>query len=88
MSHFFLLLEKREVEMPANRKTDGFRAQRHGATELSCSWCGSAVPLPAGEFSGVCIDCGTVMFRDPLGGAAASKRSSWGMGNHVPAPAV
>lgn len=33
------------------------------AVELSCSWCGTDVPLPAGDFSGVCIDCGTVMFR-------------------------
>lgn len=30
---------------------------------VDCSWCGSGVPLESGEFSGVCIDCGTVMFR-------------------------
>lgn len=34
-----------------------------GQVDVDCSWCGSGVPLPPGEFSGVCIDCGTVMFR-------------------------
>lgn len=34
------------------------------SVKLACSWCGSDVPLPSGDFSGVCIDCGTVMFRD------------------------
>lgn len=31
--------------------------------EIPCSWCGADVLLPAGDFSGVCIECGTVMFR-------------------------
>ena len=34
-----------------------------GNVEIDCSWCGSGVPVPAGDFCGVCIDCGTVMFR-------------------------
>lgn len=34
-----------------------------GEVELQCSWCGASVPLPAGDYSSVCIDCGTVMFR-------------------------
>lgn len=31
--------------------------------EVNCSWCCSRVPLPAGDYSGVCIECGTVVFR-------------------------
>ncbi|MHB1389726.1 MAG: hypothetical protein ACYCXF_00600 [Thermoleophilia bacterium] len=31
--------------------------------EVGCSWCDCEVPLPAGDFSGVCIECGTVVFR-------------------------
>ena len=53
--------------MPAKRILERFELHRHlGSQELPCSWCGSSVPLPAGDFSGVCIDCGTVVFRRPL----------------------
>ncbi|MHB9053321.1 MAG: hypothetical protein ACYC5F_04945 [Thermoleophilia bacterium] len=74
--------------MPA-KGTIEFKVRRFGPTELSCSWCGSGVPLPAGEFSGVCIDCGTVMFRNPLDAGSASERSlAWSLGGHLPVPAV
>jgi hypothetical protein len=75
--------------MPMNRVSDKMRLRRLEAQELSCSWCGYGVPLPAGEFSGVCIDCGTVMFREPLITDGASERNHvWGTGNpFIPAPA-
>jgi hypothetical protein len=37
-----------------------------GPVDLDCAWCDSSVPLPAGEFCGVCINCGMVMFRDSI----------------------
>lgn len=36
--------------------------------EMDCPWCAAAVPLAAGEFCGVCIDCGMVLFREPVTG--------------------
>ena len=57
----------------------------HRGLELAsvpCSWCGEDVPLPAGDFSGVCIECGTVMFRGPHRDAVAEPAE------YVPAPAV
>ncbi len=76
--------------MPADVMSRTFRFRRSEALELACSWCGSGVPLPEGEFSGVCIDCGTVMFRKPLNDDGFSERNhGWGMGNPLtPAPAV
>lgn len=74
--------------MPADPTVDRLKPLKHKAVELSCSWCGSAVPLPPGEFSGVCIDCGTVMFRDPILADSASERSLWNTGSPLPAPAV
>ncbi|MHB8792879.1 MAG: hypothetical protein ACYC6O_06025 [Thermoleophilia bacterium] len=76
--------------MPANIMSGKFGRRKLEAMELSCSWCASAVPLPAGEHSGVCIDCGTVMFRgDPVFEGASERRNSWGMGSPMnPAPAV
>lgn len=74
--------------MPVTAATE-LKVRRIGSMELPCSWCGTSVPLPAGEFSGVCIDCGTVMFRNPLGAGRASERSrAWSLGGHVPVPAV
>ncbi len=51
------------------------------AVERDCSWCGTRVPLPAGELCGVCIDCGTVVFRDTsaageAGGGNAQPRAA------------
>lgn len=40
--------------------------------EITCSWCAEAVPMPAGDHSGVCIRCGTVMFRGLRGGLPGS----------------
>lgn len=76
--------------MPAKVMASSFRLRRSEALELACSWCGTGVPLPEGEFSGVCIDCGTVMFRKPLADDGYSERNhGWGMGNPLmPAPAV
>ena len=74
--------------MPAGRMMDELEAHRNKAVELSCSWCGFAVPLPPGEFSGVCIECGTVMFRDASIADSASERSLWNAGSPLPAPAV
>ena len=52
--------------MAEDRIFKGFQLHRHlRSVELPCSWCGADVPLPAGDFSGVCIECGTVMFRHP-----------------------
>lgn len=34
--------------------------------EMVCEWCGTQVPLQEGEFCGVCIDCGMVMFREGM----------------------
>lgn len=31
---------------------------------MDCDWCGKQVTLHHGEFCGVCIDCGMVMFRE------------------------
>lgn len=61
------------------------------AIELPCTWCGSEVPLPPGEFSGVCISCGTVMFRPAAKVArrfAQAQRSDVRGGAWIPAPAV
>ncbi len=76
--------------MPADVMSRTFSLRGSVALELACSWCGSGVPLPEGEFSGVCIDCGTVMFRGPLNDDGFSERNhGWGMGNPLtPAPAV
>lgn len=83
-------VQERKVAMPANIMSGKFGKRKLEAMELSCSWCASAVPLPAGEYSGVCIDCGTVMFReDHSFDGASDRRNSWGMGNPMnPAPAV
>jgi len=76
--------------MAVNIMSGRFGKKKLEALELSCSWCASPVPLPAGEFSGVCIDCGTVMFRgDHSWDGASDRRNSWGMGGSMdPAPAV
>lgn len=42
------------------RLVEGFELER---AECACTWCGSAVPLPAGDLVGVCISCGMVVFR-------------------------
>ncbi len=40
--------------------------------DMDCDWCGAGVSLHEGEFCGVCIDCGMVMFRDmPVAGRKA-----------------
>ena len=39
---------------------------RLGTIDLPCSWCGAAVRLFDGDYSGVCLDCGTVMFRKSI----------------------
>ncbi len=36
--------------------------------QMVCEWCGTDVLLEEGEFCGVCIDCGMVMFRDGSSG--------------------
>lgn len=76
--------------MPADVMSRTLRFRRSEALELTCSWCGSGVPLPEDEFSGVCIDCGTVMFRKPLNDDGFSDRyHGWGMGKpYTPATAV
>lgn len=61
--------------------------------ELPCSWCGAEVPLAPGDFSGVCISCGTVMFRPverlARGAVLAERRDVRGRGESwIPAPAV
>lgn len=48
-------------------KAEQEREHLPAAAELSCSWCDELVPVPAGDYSGVCIRCGTVMFRDARG---------------------
>ena len=76
--------------MPADRAFKGFELHHHlGFLEVACSWCGSSVPLPAGDFSGVCIDCGTVMFRRSCRGPAEDEECDIQMsGRTVQAPAV
>ena len=37
-----------------------------GEARIDCDWCGTVVPLPEGDLSGVCIECGTVVFRPGL----------------------
>lgn len=53
---------------------------RLGTVDLPCSWCGSAVRLFEGDYSGVCIDCGTVMFRRSVYCDGADERGSWRQG--------
>lgn len=43
-----------------------------GAVELACTWCDANVPLPQGEYSSVCINCGTVLFRECVHADGAS----------------
>ncbi len=86
--------------MPADFASKRARKCFPSPVEVACSWCGSGVPLPAGDFSGVCIDCGTVMFRDislPHDSMQASfehciRSMEDHIGNHIgktiPAPAV
>ena len=76
--------------MPVKTVYEKFRSRRPESTELPCSWCGSIVPLPEGEFSGVCIECGTVMFRGGMDADAACDYSSGsGITNKfIPSPAV
>lgn len=38
--------------------------QSLAAVDMDCDWCGASVSLNSGEFCGVCIDCGMVMFRE------------------------
>lgn len=53
--------------------------------EVGCSWCECTVPLPAGDFSGVCIECGTVVFRPA---AQQGRRETAGqMISSLPCPA-
>lgn len=62
---------------------------RLGAVDLACSWCGSAVRLFEGDYSGVCIDCGTVMFRKSVFCDGSDERGSWRQGTigaKVPPP--
>lgn len=49
--------------MRAESLSGEVRFNHLGVVDLPCSWCGSAVRLFDGDYSGVCIDCGTVMFR-------------------------
>lgn len=53
---------------------------RLGTVDLPCSWCGSAVRLFEGDYSGVCIDCGTVMFRRSVYCDGADERGVTGPG--------
>ena len=59
--------------------------------ELACNWCSAPVPLMADELCGVCINCGTVMFRDPLRpdrpAASAFERDTASGAESLPAPA-
>jgi len=58
--------------MLADKKPDAMNQFRQRAMDVECTWCGAVVPLPTGDSSGVCIDCGTVIFRDEaLSGTAA-----------------
>lgn len=59
------------------------------AVEISCPWCEADVPLPEGDFSGVCIKCGTVVFRGShrtMG--AEGKAEPDERGQSLPAPAI
>lgn len=49
--------------MPADNVFNGLKITHIGAVDMACSWCEATVPLPEGDYSGVCIGCGTVMFR-------------------------
>ncbi len=52
--------------MAKERVVQSFQLHRHlRRVEIPCSWCGAPVALADGDFCGVCIDCGTVMFRGP-----------------------
>lgn len=57
--------EKKGSHMLAEIASKGATQRYPLSVKVACSWCGSGVPLPSGDYSGVCIDCGTVMFRDP-----------------------
>jgi len=86
--------------MPADFASRLARRSFPPSEEVACSWCGCGVPLLAGDFSGVCIDCGTVMFRDirttqtsmPASFEHCIKSMEDHIGNHIgktiPAPAV
>ncbi len=66
---------------------NGFQLHRGlQLAKVPCSWCGEEVPLPAGDFSGVCIECGTVMFRGSR--RASSLASGSREADYIPAPAV
>lgn len=79
--------------MPADREP-GKVMYHHvlRSVEIDCTWCGAGVPLPAGDLCGVCISCGTVMFRPGEKGRSARTlfrsdvRGSGG--SFMPAPAV
>ncbi|MHB0866903.1 MAG: hypothetical protein ACYC6B_00510 [Thermoleophilia bacterium] len=53
--------------------------------EVGCSWCDCIVPLPAGYFSGVCIDCGAVVFRP--GAERGRLKTAGQMVSSLPCPA-
>ncbi len=60
--------------MEAETAFQGFQLHRNlKAVDISCPWCGAGVPLPDGDFSGVCIECGTVVFRGSSRGVAAEE---------------
>lgn len=49
------------------RKTpDWLESKKLGPVDLTCSWCSSDIPIPEGDLCGVCIECGMVMFREPI----------------------
>jgi len=58
-----------------------------GSVERECTWCEAAVPLPAGELVGVCISCGTLVFRNDLDRRRAARRGMVRSLEDVPTPA-
>lgn len=57
-----------DEEKGMGMRVDQERKHPPAATEMACSWCDEVVPMPDGDYSGVCISCGTVMFRGMPGG--------------------
>lgn len=53
----------------------------------ACSWCEDEVPLPAGELVGVCITCGTLVFRHDADDERAARHSAVRGYRDIPTPA-
>ena len=77
--------------MPVKTRSRKLHSILMRAVQVDCAWCGSDVPVSAGDFCGVCIDCGTVMFR-PAKAQQARKFARTDVrglgGSFIPAPAV